>query len=195
MGAKVALIAGVKATEGDVGGKFSDPTALFLFAYENSAPPVGTYIDARSYSDTWDNEDIWVTFVDANDDAIAPWASTTNPNAATTYTTMSVAHKQIVVLEGTGTGDTNPATNPVLADDHAAPMTIVGKNGGAADFIMPNSALDALDWYGYWKILIGGMDYHFQGGSIEWAYGALRTHGGALPNGSIITHTVAEDDL
>ena len=194
MGAKVSLIAAGKATALDPGDAYADPTALYLMAYENSPPPVGDYVDARTFVEDWQDEPVWVSFLDAADDSIAPWNGA-NPNSKKTYDVLGAAHKQIVLLHGSGFGDPNPITVPELHDDHAAPMSISGKNGGLSDFAMPTSYLDALDWYGYWKILVGGLDYHFYEGPIDWAYGALRTHGGVLPNGTIITHEVAAESL
>ena len=62
--------------------------------------------------------------------------------------------------------------------------------GGIADIGLPDSYLDGLDYYGYWKILAGGLDFHFLKGDATWAYGAMRSHGGTLPDGSVVKHEV-----
>ncbi len=191
MGAKVALIAAAKAIAQDADDALPDPEAVLLFAISNEPPPVGAFQDARDEAEAIAADaPVWFTFVQAHDDAIAPYLDPGKPNALALYEALAPATKQVVVLHGTGPGDPNPPTDPPLADDHSAPLTVEGKPGGLADFAMPDSHLDALDWYGYWKLTVGALDHHFAGGDPAWAYGALRTHGGELPGGGVVTHEV-----
>lgn len=193
MGAKVALLAAAKTLNDDKDGKWVNPQAVFAFNLSNEKPPVClapwqdaaaalAYVDAKS--------PVRFTFVQTHGDKVAPYLDPKKPNTVAVYNGLKVTHRQIIVLHGTGKGDPNPATQPELHDDHAAPLTVEGNVGGIADWGLPASHLDALDWYGYWKILVGGLDFHFYQGDAKWAYGALRTHGGTLPDGKIVQHEV-----
>lgn len=194
MGGKVVLIAAAKATTLDTAGAFADPTLVVPMAPENSAPPIGTYVDARDYVKKFAVGQLWVSYLAGSQDTVAQWDSTSVPNAKSLYEVTPAAGKQLILLRGSGEAG-NPATTPTLLSDHMFPGAIEGKNGGMADAGIPASHLDALDWYGVWKVLVGALDYHFKGGSPVWAYGALRTHGGTLPNGSVFTHTIAAEAL
>jgi len=191
MGAKVALLAAYKAINLDTLDKIADPVALILFAISNDPPPIGTYQDAVPLAKQLvPSAATWYTFVQAHDDAVAPYLDAKKPNAAALYAALQTEHKQLLVLHGTGAGDPNDPSTPELHDDHAWPLTVEGKPGSLADFAMPDSHLDALDWYGSWKILVGVLRFHFQAGDPQWGYGALRTHGGVGPQGKVITHEV-----
>jgi hypothetical protein len=118
------------------------------------------------------------------------------PNAKAIYDVLPAKGKQIILLHGSGPADAlNPSTSPTLLADHMFPGAIEGKNGGLSDLASPASHLDALDWYGVWKVLVGALDYHFKDGNPVWAYGALRTHGGTLPDGTVFHHTVEAEQL
>lgn len=191
MGAKVVLHALYKTLKEDDANLSVNPAAVIAMAVSNEAPPVGKFVDIVPSMAAIDAiEPVRVTFLQAHDDAIAPYLDPNKPNAVALYDALQIKHKQIVVLHGTGKNDPNPETTPELHDDHAFCLSIEGKPGGLADAIMPASYLDALDTYGVWKTLVGAMDYHFKGGHESWAYGELRSHGGTLPNGTIITHEV-----
>jgi len=193
MGAKIAILAAAKTLNDDKKGKWVDPEAVFAFNVSNEKPTICLapwqdasaavkYIDAASK--------VRFTFVQTEDDKVAPYKDKTKPNALAIYNNLKVKWRQLIILHGTGKDDPNPATDPELHDDHAAPLTVKGNVGGVADLGMPPSYLDGLDWYGYWKILVGGLDFHFLKGDAKWAYGDLRTHGGNLPGGKMVTHQV-----
>ncbi|MBI5610564.1 MAG: hypothetical protein HY902_16930 [Deltaproteobacteria bacterium] len=192
MGAKVALLAAWRATAGDANQEHPDPQAVLAFAAANEPPPMGTYQDATDkLKQVPADVPTWFTLATGDDDEVAPWNAAGKSNASALYQALATPHRQLLVLHGTGAGDPNPPTKPELSDDHAAPLSIEGKNGGAADFAMPASHLDALDWYGFWKWTVGALDFHFKGGHPSWAYGALRTHGGTTADGQVLQHAVA----
>ncbi len=193
MGAKVALLATAKTWGKDSNDEWVNPRATLAFSVSNEKPPLGKFVNAvdalKSIPKT---AELSVTYVQPHDDKVAVYNDPKKPNALALYEATPVAHKQLIVLHGTGKDDPNPPTSPELHDDHSAALTVVGKIGGVADFAMPVSYLDALDWYGFWKITVGAMNYHFKKGDKTWAYGDLRTHGGTLPNGKIVTHEVVK---
>ncbi|MSP90348.1 MAG: hypothetical protein EXR79_00855 [Myxococcales bacterium] len=191
MGAKVALIAAWKILNLDLKGEYPMPAAALLFALANEPPPIGGYYDACAKAkEIVPAAPTWFTFVQADDDTTATHKDPKKPNANGCYAALQTQKKQIIVLHGTGPGDKNPPTDPELHDDHSAPLSIVGKPGGLADFATTDSYLDALDWYGYWKLTVGALDFHWKGGAKAWAYGDLRTHGGTAKNGGVIQHEV-----
>ena len=191
MGAKVALIAAWKILNLDLKGEYPVPAAALLLALANEPPPIGGYFDACAKAkEIVPAAPTWFTFVQADDDATAPHKDAKKPNANACYAALQTKNKQLLVLHGTGTGDKNPPTDPELHDDHSAPLTIVGKPGSLADLATLDSYLDALDWYGYWKLTVGALDFHWKGGAKAWAYGDLRTHGGTAKNGAVIQHEV-----
>lgn len=189
MGAKVVMLAAWRATAGDTQKQHADPRAVLAFAVSNEAPPIGTFQNAVDKVKLIGADvPTWFTFATGADDDIAPWSDPKKANAKDLYEALQTPKKQLIVLQGTGKDDLNPPTTPELVDDHSAPLSIEGKPGGMADLAMPPSHLDALDWYGYWKWTVGALDYHFSGGDPVWAYGELRTHGGHLPDGTLIKH-------
>lgn len=191
MGAKVVVIAAAEAIAGDKAGAIADPKLVVAMNLSNEKPPLGVYLDAsQKAKEIAADTPIFFDFLAAGDDLIAPLDEAGKPNTQAVYDALKVPTRQIIVLHGTGKDDPNPQTKPELADDHGLPLTIEGKPGGAADFVMPASHLDALDWYGVWKHLVGALRYHFLSGDPKWAYGALRSHGGTLPDGKIIQHEV-----
>lgn len=192
MGAKVVFEAAYKNINTDTANKIQDPAAVLMFALSNEPPPLGTFHDAQIEAKAmWAGADTYFTFVQAHDDTIAPYLDATKANGLTLYNELKTEHRQIIVLRGTGKGDPNPQTSPELADDHSAPLTIDGtKPGGVAGMAMPVSHLDALDWYAYWKLTVGALDFHFKKGDATWAYGPMRVHGGNLPQGGFVTHEV-----
>ncbi|MSQ84946.1 MAG: alpha/beta fold hydrolase [Myxococcales bacterium] len=193
MGAKVALLAAWKTLNGDQKNAFVDPRAVLAFAISNEPPPMGTFQNALDKAKImYKDAPTWFTFATGDDDDIAPHSDPKKANGLALYDALPTANKQLIVVHGTGAGDPNPATKPELADDHAAPLSIEGKAGGFSDFVMPNSHLDALDWYGYWKWTVGALDFHFKTGNATWAYGDLRSHGGELPDGKMVTHQVVK---
>ncbi len=191
MGAKVVLLAASKATAGDPTGKFPDPKAVLAFAVSNEPPPFGAFQDAvPEVAKIPADSATWFTLATGDDDTIAPWNDPQKANAQALYDALKTERRQLIVVDGTGPDDPNMATTPELVDDHSAPLSIEGKPGGAADFAMPISHLDALDWYGFWKWTVGALDFHFGNGSPAWAYGALRTHGGTSAQGQVILHQI-----
>ena len=192
MGAKVVLLAAYKNINTDTKNAIQDPAAVMMFAISNEPPPVGTFQDAQVQAKgMWSGADTYFTFVQAKDDTIAPYLDATKANGLTLYNELKTDKKQIIVLHGTMAGDAlNAPTVPALHADHSAPLTIEGKPGGLAGLAMPDSHLDALDWYGYWKLTVGALDFHFAKGDQKWAYGAMREHGGNLPGGGYIKHEV-----
>jgi len=192
MGAKVALLAAYKNLNTDTKNLIQDPAAVLLFGISNEPPPVGKFQDAQVQAKAmWSGADTYFTFVQAKDDTIAPYLDNTKPNGLTLYNALKTDKKQILVLHGTGKGDAlNPQTTPQLHADHAAPLTIEGKPGGLAGMALPDSTIDALDWYGYWKLTVGTLDFHFAGGDSKWIYGTMREHGGNLPGGGYVKHEV-----
>ena len=196
MGGKVVLIAAAKATALDTQKAFHDPTLVMAMAPDNSAPPMGTYVDARNFIKQYPMDTLWVTYLAGNQDTIAPWNDPKLPDSKAMYDVTPAKGKQLVLLHGSGPDDAlNPPTTPKLVADHMFPGAIEGLNGGLSDAATPASHLDALDWYGVWKMLVGAADYHFKAGDPVWAYGALRTHGGTLPDGSVFAHTVEAQAL
>ena len=193
MGAKVALLAARRTINQDPKNEWPDPQAVLLFNLDNSKPPVclAKFEDAKqAASELLKDEKVRITFVHTDDDKVSPYKDKTK-GALAVYEALKLTWRQFIVLHGTGKDDPNPPTNPELADDHAASLTVNGNVGGIADIGLPPSKLDALDWYGYWKILVGALDFHFQKGDAKWAYGALRTHGGKV-GGKVITHQVLQ---
>jgi hypothetical protein len=196
MGAKVVLIAAAKATTLDTAGVFHDPTLVVPMAVENTPPPFGAASDARDFVKNLPAGQLWVTFLAGAADTTAPWNDPSKPNAKAIYDVLPAKGKQIILLHGSGPADAlNPSTSPTLLADHMFPGAIEGKNGGLSDLASPPSHLDALDWYGVWKVLVGALDYHFKDGNPVWAYGELRTHGGTLPDGTVFHHTVEAEQL
>ena len=193
MGAKVAILAAARTLLDDKEGKWADPEAVFAFNVGNEKPAVcfAPWMDAAAAVKYFDAKaQVRFTFVDSDDDAITPYKDPKKPNALAIYEALPIKYKQMIVLHGTGKGDKNVATQPELHDDHSACLTVEGSPGGVAGWAMPDSHLDALDWYGFWKILAGGLDFHFLKGDPKWAYGELRSHGGTLPGGGSISHEV-----
>ncbi|MCO4764128.1 MAG: hypothetical protein KC502_21635 [Myxococcales bacterium] len=195
VGAKVAILAAVRTYTKDPKNEWSNPRAVLAFGVRNEKTLLtSNYTDASIVVKQIPSDaDVAFTFVQAHGDTKAPYTDPKKPNAVAIYDGLKVARKQIIVLHGTGKGDKNPPTSPELHDDHSAPLTLIGKPGGATDFTNKASYLDALDWYGYWKITAGAMDFHFGGGDKKWAYGDLRTHGGTMPNGKVVTHEVLKE--
>ncbi len=196
MGAKVIVIAGAKATTLDTANAYADPDLLLPMAVENTPPPIGDYVDAREFVKQWPGNTFWVTYLAGQADTIAPYADPTKPNTQALFDLSPAKGKQIILLHGSGPADAlNPPTAPTLTADHMFPGAIEGKNGGIADMATPLSHLDALDWYGVWKIVVGALDYHFKKGDSAWIYGDLRTHGGTLPDGTVLRHEVPAEVL
>ena len=193
MGAKVALLATWRTLNSDFANAWCDPRAVLLFSVANDPPPIGTYLNALDKVKVMLKEaPTWFTFVSGDDDSTAPWNDPKKPNAQALYAALPTEKKQLLVLHGTGADDPNPKTTPELADDHAAPLSIEGKPGGLVDFAMPNSHLDALDWYGFWKWTVGALDFHFKQGDAKWAYGEQRTLGGNTAEGKPILHELVQ---
>lgn len=191
MGGKVVVIAAAEAIAGDKDGKIADPKLVVPMNLSNEKPPLGVYLDATAKAaEIGKDAPVFFDLLTTADDVIAPLDASGKPNTQAVYDALKMKTRQLIVLHGTGKDDPNPQTKPELTDDHAAPLSIEGKSGGAADFVMPASHLDALDWYGYWKHLVGALRYHFLGGDSSWAYGPLRTHGGTMADGTVITHEV-----
>lgn len=191
MGAKVVLLAAWKTLNSDQQNQWPDPQAVLMYAVSNEPPPMGQFQNALDKAKVmYKDAPTWFTFATGDDDDIAPWNDPKKPNAAALYDALPTEKKQLLVVQGTGTNDPNPPTKPELVDDHSAPLSIEGKPGGMADFAMPASHLDALDWYGYWKWTVGALNFHFKGGDAKWAYGDLRQHGGETADGKVIAHTV-----
>jgi hypothetical protein len=191
IGAKVALLAARRTINQDPKNEWPDPTAVLLFNLDNSKPTVcfSAFENAKAAaSELLADAKVRVTFVHTEDDKISPYKDKTN-GALAVYEALKLKWRQFIVLHGTGNGDPNAVTKPELHDDHAGPLTVEGNVGGIADFGLPPSHLDALDWYGYWKILVGAMDFHFKQGDATWAYGAMRVHGG-VQGAKIIKHQV-----
>lgn len=185
MGAKVALLAAVKALAADPKGELPDPAAVLAFSVSNEPPPIGQFQDAvPELQKIPASAKTFFTFATGKDDETAPWNTKGKANAVALYKALSTERKQLIVVRGTGKGDVNPPTTPELHDDHAAPLSIAGKPGSAADFAMETSYLDALDWYGFWKWTVGALQWHWSGGDPKWAYGDQRLHGGNLANGA-----------
>ncbi len=185
MGAKVALLAAVKTLADDPGGTLPDPAAVLVYSVSNEPPPIGEFQNALGeVKKIPATAKTFFTFATGNNDETAPWNTQGKANAAALYDALATERKQLLVLHGTGKGDPNPPTTPELHDDHAAPLSISGKPGSAADFAMETSYLDALDWYGFWKWTVGALQWHWSGGDPKWAYGDQRLHGGNLPNGA-----------
>ncbi len=192
-GAKVAFLAAWKTLSTDMDGQWVDPAAVLCFGLINDKPTFGAWTNAVDKAkQIVAAEPTRFTFVEADDDAVASWNDKSKKNSAAVYAAMPTTLKQIVVLHGTGGGDKNPVASPELHDDYSAPLTVNGKVGGLIDLTIPDSHLDALDWYGYWKFVVGAMQVAFDAGDEKWAYGALRTHGGALPDGTVIEHEIAQ---
>ena len=193
MGAKVAFLAAWKTLATDMDGQWVDPAAVLCFALANDKPAFGAYTSAVDKAkQIVAEEPTRFTFIEADDDTIAPWNDPAKPNAGAVYAAMPTQLKQIIVLHGTGDGDKNAKTSPELHDDHSAPLTIEGKPSGIAGWTLPASHLDALDWYGYWKFVVGAMQVAFDGGDEKWAYGDLRSHGGTRPDGTVVQHEIAK---
>ncbi len=191
MGAKVVVLAATTTLDEDPKGVHADPKLVVTMNFSNEKPPLGVYVDAAKKAEGIASEaKVFFDVLTTADDAIAPLAAADKPNSQALYDALKMPTRQLIVLHGTGKDDPNPSTQPELVDDHSAPLTIEGKPGGIADFVVPASHLDALDWYGYWKHVVGAMRYHFLGGDATWAYGAMRVHGGTLPSGEVITHEV-----
>jgi len=189
MGAKIALLATRRTINQDPKNEWVDPQAVLLFNLDNAKPPLCSLVDARkAASELQPEEKVRITFVHTDDDKVSPWGHKTN-GAMAVYDALKLKHRQFILLNGTGKGDANPVTKPELHDDHAAPLTVKGKIGGIADLAMPDSYLDGLDWYGYWKVLVGALDFHYSKGDAAWAYGSMRTHGG-VHAGKVIQHKV-----
>ncbi len=192
MGAKIALLATRRTINQDPKNEWPDPQAVMLFNLDNSKPPacLAKFADVKqAASELLKDEKVRISFVHTRGDKVAVYTDKTK-GALPVYEALKIKHKQFIVLHGTGQGDKNPTTKPELHDDHAAPLTVNGKTGGIADAAIPVSHLDALDWYGYWKLLVGALDFHYSKGDAKWAYGAMRTHGGTAPGGAIIKHEV-----
>ena len=191
MGAKVVLLAAWRTLNTDQKNEFCDPRAVLAFAVANEPPPLGSYLNAVDKAKVmFKDAPTWFTFATGDDDDTAPWNDPKKPNAKALYDALQTERKQLIVVNGTGSGDPNPQTTPELADDHAAPLSIEGKPGGMADLAMPASHLDALDWYGYWKWTVGALDFHFKQGDAKWAYGDARALGGQLADGTQLLHKV-----
>lgn len=192
MGGKVIVIAAAEAIAGDKDGKIADPKVVIPLQLSNEAPPLGVYLDAtKKAEELKPDAKVWFTIISAGDDAIAPTDAPGKPNSKALFDALKMPTRQLIILHGTGPGDGNPTTTPELVDDHSLTLTVNGKVGGLADFVMPPGKLDALDWYGAWKLLVGSLDYVLRSGDAKWAFGDLRKHGGTLPDGSILQHEVA----
>lgn len=192
MGAKIALLAARRTINQDPKNKWPDPQAVLLFNLDNSKPPacLAGFTDAREAAEQLlKDEPVRITFVHTDDDQVTPFNHKEN-GAVAVYDKLKLQHRQFIVLHGTGPGDKNAATSPELHDDHSAALTVQGAIGGVADITLPASYLDALDWYGYWKLLVGALDFHYKQGDPTWAYGAMRTHGGVATSGAVIEHVV-----
>lgn len=191
LGAKVALLAARLTMNQDPKNEWPDPTAVLLFNLDNSKPTVcfsGFENVKDAASELLADEKVRITFVHTEDDKVSPYTDKTN-GALAVYDALKLKWRQFIVLHGTGNGDPNAVTKPELHDDHAAPLTVNGNVGGIANFGLPASHYDALDWYGYWKILVGAMDFHFKSGDAKWAYGTMREHGG-VQGTKVIKHQV-----
>lgn len=75
-----------------------------------------------------------------------------------------------------------------LVANHAAPMT-----AGSIPLTGLTATTDALDWYGYWKWIVGALQYHFNDGPDNWAYGDKRTDGGTDSVGHQVLHTILQE--
>lgn len=192
MGAKIALLAAAKTLQDDSKNEFVDPTAVLAFAVSNEPPPIGAFLDAQQVLVKLpESTPTWFTFATGDDDGIATWKDPNKANAKQLYDVLKTKNKQLIIVQGTGQGDPNPSTSPELIDDHNACLSVVGSPNLAAGFAPESkSYLDALDWYGYWKWTVGSLNFHFKGGDAKWAYGDLRAHGGNLPGGGYVKHTV-----
>lgn len=192
MGAKIAALAAAKTLQDDAKNEYVDPTAVLAFAVSNEPPPIGAFVDAQQ--DLFKlpaNIPTWFTFATGDDDGIATWKDPGKPNAKALYDALKTQKKQLIIVQGTGPNDPNPATSPELVDDHNACLSVDGSPNLAAGLAPESkSYLNALDWYGYWKWTVGALNFHFKDGDPKWAYGELRTHGGNLPNGSYVKHTI-----
>ena len=195
MGAKVAVLAAAQTYGSDAKQQWVDPRAVLAFSVDNQKSLLtSNYTDASiTVKKIPAAADVAFTFVQAEDDTKTPYKDVNKPNALAIYDGLKVARKQVIVLHGTGKDDPNPPTSPELHDDHSAALTIVGKPGGVTDFTNKSGYLDGLDWYGFWKITVGAIDFHFNKGDKTCAYGALRVHGGNLPNGKVVTHEVVKE--
>jgi hypothetical protein len=76
-------------------------------------------------------------------------------------------HRQLII--GTGADHFTPLTDPLL------------------------NRVNHLEWWLYWKFVVGAADYHFRQKSDKWAYGSERADGGTDENGNPVIHKVIEN--
>lgn len=157
MGADVALLAAVLAsrTRGHV-----VPRAVLAMA------PVDE--DVVHHSLVRLPRSISVTFVAGEQDTVAP------PRGAVSLWSVLAGHRR-QVIELTGDRGAHP---PLLADHNLSTTngTLPAALGGVP-------RLDALDWYGTWKLAVGLLDYTFQHGDARWIWGRARLDGGTDGSG------------
>lgn len=152
MGADVALLAAVRAsqTPGQV-----VPRAVLAMA------PVDEAVVHRALAGL--PRAVSVTFVAGDRDTVAPPAG-----SVSLWSALAGHRRQVIEL----TSDTR--VRPPLTADHNL-STTAGSLPAALGGV---PKLDALDWYGTWKLAVGLLDYSFQHGDARWIWGTARLDGG-----------------
>lgn len=128
-------------------------------------------------------ENVVYTLIPGSEDTIASYKESTELYKAMDHLKWS----QVILVNGFALDN--------LVSDHAAPATancMLPCWHCVFEFDLLNCSecgvVDALDWYGYWKWVVGALDYHFNNGVLDWAYGSQRLFGGTDSAGNTIQH-------
>lgn len=167
IGAKVqALAAALTANR-----YYLRPTAIVAANFSNAMSGGPLCYDDALKAATAIGPDIWYSVLQGDRDTIS------GEDPRRLYDALThLKHRQLVTAVSYPPDD--------LVADHEAPLTAPGPIAGR------NARLDALDWWLYWKIVVGAGDFHFKGGPDKWAYGSEREDGGTDLAGHQVRHRV-----
>lgn len=165
MGADVALLAAALAGRGILPDLAIPPAVLAIAPVDEAV--VHAALPALPPGTS-------VTLVTGDADTIAP------PSGVLALgTAIPGPHRQVIEL----TSDHQVA--PPLSADHNLSLT-----GGMLPALLGGEPrLDALDWYGTWKLAVGLLDATFRRGDRSWIWGARRLDGGTDGRGHQLRYT------
>lgn len=171
MGAKVQAIAAQMTTN----RYYIRPTAVIANHFSNNK---GTFCndDAISTASRIPTA-IWYTIIKGDQDEIAG----ADPRKLYDALNPAQVFRQLLLVKSYSDDD--------LTGDHDAPLTDPPENP-LVTLVGGPATLDALDWWLYWKIAVGAVDFHFRNKSKKWAYGTERENGGTDAAGNLLTHKV-----
>lgn len=166
MGAKVQAIAAAMTTQ----RYFLRPTAIIANNFSNDK---GQFCndDALQTAASIPG-DIWYTSIEGDRDDI----SKEDPRRL--YDALEhLAHRQLITVVS--------YPEDGLIANHEAPLT--------GSVLSSKAVLNALDWWLYWKIVVGAGNFHFKSESDKWAYGSERENGGTDSAGRQLKHRVENE--